>query len=54
MLSQVNVEGLQCSLCLGHLSAGELENPFPLALFIQRTRVSAFSGLEESCHLVFE
>lgn len=34
MLSQVNVEGLKSSLCFGHLSAGELENPFPwLCLF---------------------
>lgn len=45
MLSQVTTGGLWSSLCFGHLSAGELEHPCQLAVFIQRTRGSAFSRL---------
>lgn len=45
MLSQVSVRGLWSGCCFGHLSAGALENPFHLAVFIQRTRVTAFSRL---------
>jgi len=42
---QVNAGGLQSALCFRHLSAGELEHPFHLTVFIQRTKVNAFSRL---------